>query len=45
MTAGAQGVTEERIDPIRTGGTGGCELPELGVGNGSQVFWRSKTCL
>lgn len=45
MTAGAQGVQKIAIDPIGTGVTGGCELPELGVGNESHVFWGNSTCL
>lgn len=42
-TAGAQGIHKRAIDSISTGVTGGCELPELGVGNESQDFWRNST--
>lgn len=45
MNAGAQVVQKRAIDPIGTGVTGGCELPELGIGNESQVFWRNSASL
>jgi len=45
MCAGAAGAQKRELDSSGAGVAGGCELPNVGAGNRTQVLWRSSLVL